>query len=587
MAEYYRAIFTIDREDRRGLELLDDVEGVLREWTRERLPTIGDDNGEWKNESETLLLDGGELGETGFFGLSSTLTNGWNLNFRLSTQGESVEADVQMRGDVDNSMDMSAHNRRARPPSVLSHILKLFDCRFEGEEIRTEHVEVKEQSAHTFVHDDVFNPDRKLPILVVSPTANGSHLVNPDFLQSRLLGLARVFAYDNDTERAVSKELRHLACFSGAIRVYLPGCSDEANSWDHQFWNENLLRKIGDDIWVDLRNACVFHLSSWFGGRLYSDVAAYVRLAERQSLAAELASKEQEMQTYREQLRDNRQDEETYKQLLETVEQEEQTYKELLELAESENARLKGELDNRAYRILELEEQVDDLKEITASLPDDSDAEENEEFVKKAKYDAALKQVNGFKYKADRAESELLQIKRQMQIQQEAAQKTASGSKRSSKRARRRKPLTSVIQAVEKAEENLKGLRFLQNAVVTAKSNYTKNFDDRAEAFSTVFNVLDECAIRQSTGSLGATAVKWFESRSIDYSDESEDTKRRPDCIKARTFYDPECGSDVVMTHHIKLFRNDIRIHLLWEQSESRWLIGHIGEHLPTSNDPH
>ena len=145
---------------------------------------------------------------------------------------------------------------------------------------------------------------------------------------------------------------------------------------------------------------------------------------------------------------------------------------------------------------------------------------------------------------------------------------------------------SSVREMVEYADANLAGLRFLRNAFETAKSNYTGFFDNRADGIYRVFTVLDECANqRAQEGSLNGKDVHgWLRDRRVHFSDESESTKKQHSAV--RTFYDDVGRRDRLMTEHLKVFRNEMRIHVFWEEDESKWLVGHIGKHLPTSLDP-
>ena len=55
-----------------------------------------------------------------------------------------------------------------------------------------------------------------------------------------------------------------------------------------------------------------------------------------------------------------------------------------------------------------------------------------------------------------------------------------------------------------------------------------------------------------------------------------------------RQFFDPEQRCRVEMQEHIKLGggvgeNNQLRIHIIWQEDESKWLIGYIGRHLRTA----
>ncbi len=144
----------------------------------------------------------------------------------------------------------------------------------------------------------------------------------------------------------------------------------------------------------------------------------------------------------------------------------------------------------------------------------------------------------------------------------------------------------STIHACAKhADATLPYLRFLPNALDTAQSRYTQQYDKHANRIYTTFEVLNECG-RQRTqpGGLGKNVELWLKENRVEYSDESESTMR--EYHQERTFFDPDKDDYIPMPHHIKLLGNDIRIHLTWDGEENKWLIGYIGRHLRTSESP-
>ena len=150
-------------------------------------------------------------------------------------------------------------------------------------------------------------------------------------------------------------------------------------------------------------------------------------------------------------------------------------------------------------------------------------------------------------------------------------------------------PPASVPEAVNQAQ-TLPGLRFLPNAIETANSPYTLQFDHRANTFYRSFQALSQCAAARAQGPLGMPAADWIKRQGIEYApNESDETmhRNRGRLAGERAFYDPKTSRAVPMPAHLKLFGPQIRIHLSWSDPESAWLIGYIGEHLPTASDPH
>ena len=262
MADYYLANFTIDGDESRGLELLDEVEGVIRYWAEHHKygqPLDDKMTGEWQpeNSGSSIRIERGRLEDTqaGYWSLTlehpddDVDTIKWQTEFQLATNGGGVEvgAVVQIIGDASDAVGRSASR-----PNALVTLSQKFNCRL-GEEPITHHAkQVIEHDARTFVNDDVFNPDRRMPLVIVSENRFGGMFMSADYLQSRLLGLARVTTYDYKTTRAVNKELGDfLGCWDGTIRVYRPGCSADDPSWRNRYWiwsrMNSILRSSGWD----------------------------------------------------------------------------------------------------------------------------------------------------------------------------------------------------------------------------------------------------------------------------------------------------------------------------------------------------
>ena len=124
MLSYYRTLFDINSNDEGlvGLPLLGDVERALRIWVADYFPGQPDilrdpepeekSGRRWETDDALLRFSGGEVGEQGYFWLrwhaggyagSDGAGNGSDggyrryLGFRLATEGDAVQADVEIR----------------------------------------------------------------------------------------------------------------------------------------------------------------------------------------------------------------------------------------------------------------------------------------------------------------------------------------------------------------------------------------------------------------------------------------------------------------------------------------------------------
>jgi hypothetical protein len=85
----------------------------------------------------------------------------------------------------------------------------------------------------TFLRD----PDRKLPVVAVTMKTDGTSVIEPAVLASRLRGVAHVVCIDPDATYVVSDLVTpQLSCFGGAARIYWPGFAPDASPLSHPLW---------------------------------------------------------------------------------------------------------------------------------------------------------------------------------------------------------------------------------------------------------------------------------------------------------------------------------------------------------------
>ncbi|MDZ4055991.1 MAG: hypothetical protein U1D69_03345 [Polynucleobacter sp.] len=89
----------------------------------------------------------------------------------------------------------------------------------------------------------LFAPERRIPFLLITPSAPDEWLVDPWQWAERLAGVAKVWQVaDWDTCSLLDKRLpAAYACYPGAIRFYLPGANPERDARPHQYIPANRL----------------------------------------------------------------------------------------------------------------------------------------------------------------------------------------------------------------------------------------------------------------------------------------------------------------------------------------------------------
>ena len=539
MADYYRTHFVIDDEELQGIRLLDEVEGIVRHWAEERYgKALGDKlTGEWSHDNNgvRISIERGRLEKTqsGYWSLMlehpdrNTDAIQWHVEFQCATAGRGIDVGtvVQRIGATVKAKDRGIGASR---PNVLMTLSQRFSCKLGEEPVTTKAEQVTENDAKYFVSNKVFDPNRRLPLIVVSENRFGGVFMSADYLQSRLLGLARVASYTSSTARAVNKELgESLGCWDGTLRIYRPGCSPQDASWQNRYWiwtrMNSILRSSGwDEILLEVEDECVSRSLPQIGSRLYDQIRDEVRQAR-------------------------------YERVLEQLDQLRQNQRNVT--ADSVDQRM---LDDLVNTLAEYEsQQTENERQFNRQLSD---------------YERQNNEL--------RAQNEDLQARvEQLTV---ALRYSDSDSEETQEADELPPEFKALYEAVEHSTQEFDNLRFFSNAEQLAKAS---TFPRPSEVYD-AFNTLNDCAIERMNGSLGKGVKEWLKERGIDYSPrESDSTMGKYG--EQRLFYDQDKRRRIEMQSHLKLGgglgeHNQLRVHVSWDEDENKWLIGYIGRHLRT-----
>ena len=537
MAEYYRTIFTIEGTEEKGLVLLDHVEENVRHWYENE---TGRPFGAWKTDYENFRFGTDQIEDQDLGRFWSAWERSpdddpetrWRLGLRLSTEGDDIEADIEVRGIE----DAISSKLGAEPPGIVSVLLSGFNCSVDGRRLLVASRRVTSEDADSFI-EILLSPQRSLPLIVVSEDSSGSSAIDPDELQRMLLGLTSVYLYDHDVAWYTSKDLpRSLRCYDGAIRLYSPRCTAEDVPQQHPYWEPgDVVRLSGERMLSILHDECMNRLPRQGRRRVFARVRSAVNREERAFLeeSVEMLEKQQGNED----------------SILSEIIDEDLS----LDIADAEGISIakynaRGKIA-RAFRNrnMRLQEELRQLKESAAAggyrLPEIDVSPDDEPVTTESTHEFP-----------------------------DAAEEPAQ---------------TTVLEVVEQASGELEGLRFFQSAFDSARQVSTGGRFTRLEDFRKTFECMSACAEKRSTG-LGLSLEHWFKLRGVEYAKrESETTSAR--FSANRRFIDDLSGEHVSMQEHFKL--NDgsfhLRVHVSWDKRNGSWLVGHVGEHLPTSSDPH
>ena len=312
MLSYYRTLFDINSNDESlvGLPLLGDVERALRIWVADYFPGQPDilrdpepeekSGRRWETDDALLRFSGGEVGEQGYFWLrwhaggyagSDGAGNGSDggyrryLGFRLATEGDAVQADVEIRvedrddGHFDDAFSV-----------VMDNLTDAYRCASMGAGLSQRAALIPLDDVEAFFNRLV-SPNRCLPIVVVSEKRGGGMPVDGNFLQRGLLGLADVAVCKDAVAWQLGYNLWELLCYDGQVRIYAPHWISDDDPLRHRVWSAEDVASLGPDAFVQLlRDECsqrIYYPEGRDALRVFSRVRGRVRARIRELLSVE------------------------------------------------------------------------------------------------------------------------------------------------------------------------------------------------------------------------------------------------------------------------------------------------------------
>ena len=525
MAEYYRTNFTVENTcsapDVRGRDLLSMIQALVSKWATNRGvdPVEEGPEGSWKGaDGATFLVDGGQHEASGHCRLvlehpdDDTEDTVWRSDFRLATEGKGVDVEVEIRRIHEGDEGQVTRSNYAVRPRVLKTLFNEFTCSSDNKRLSTESEVIPNQNSKPFANEVLMSPTRRNPVVVVVENAFGGIFIDPNRLQSSLLGLANVFTYDNETARLVNREFAEwLGCWDGTVRVYRPGCSRNDPSRQNVYWNWKRMNYLVDrhgwkELLMEISDECLRHSLPQAGQRLYDSVSLQVSQAQSGRVL----------------------------ELIKDATLNESTYQDLLTDAANNIEGFRRQNDELRQRRAELESANEELR-------------------------AQVEQLNVALSYQDSEDPHLEDVPDEILPE-----------------------FNTVYDAVKQAADQFDGIRFFALAMERAKGS---EFPRPKEVYD-VFETLDECANKRRLGPLGTDTKTWLVERGIEYSPHESDATMGKFGDK-RIFYDNVTKQRCEMKPHIKLGggtgeHNQLRIHLEWDDSVGKWLVGYIGRHLPT-----
>ncbi len=244
MGERYAVHLHIAPADTRGPELLDRVAEECTAWLRANAgqPSGGESAGVWRLDDDGSVQIWREQDEDdALYAFAWRVQRGavvWTAEIQLATSGEDIDLSGSVR--TDRSTSAEGYDRRI---AVVADLIDRYDCRRANARVYTRARRLGAPLIDAFVRNWLLNPQRELPIIVVSTADDQERMVDAHELQHHLAGVARVFSVDAAASKALTERLgRSLSCYGGAIRIYRPGFTRSDPARLHPFWLSNAIR---------------------------------------------------------------------------------------------------------------------------------------------------------------------------------------------------------------------------------------------------------------------------------------------------------------------------------------------------------
>lgn len=162
----------------------------------------------------------GKIGYAHFSGERShpSLPAAVRLESRLCTLDDGPDVAVQVLTRFISADGADLPERPAGPPRLLDAITGRFQCRSGSAEVSSQPVEINTDSVESFATRQVLNPDRPLPIFLIT-----QNTIDPTMAQRWLQGVALVAYCVGDADQSLARHTG-IRTYGGATRIYWPGC---------------------------------------------------------------------------------------------------------------------------------------------------------------------------------------------------------------------------------------------------------------------------------------------------------------------------------------------------------------------------
>lgn len=205
-----------------------------RKWP-ELAPSFGWQGQEFEVDQPGLEIGAVNLPERGLWGFRAEHPDSgvpgrmWTVEAVVSSTDEGFDLfGVRSQCTVGNTGEVPATS-----PAFVKHWIDRAGGTDAGRDVTSRHIEVETDTLSPLAAF-LRNPDRQLPVIVVSQMQNGNYAIDSERLARRAAGLAHVVRLPAAHVRLLSDDLgREFAVFGGAVRTYWPGYGDANDTQVH------------------------------------------------------------------------------------------------------------------------------------------------------------------------------------------------------------------------------------------------------------------------------------------------------------------------------------------------------------------
>jgi hypothetical protein len=169
----------------------------------------------------------------------------WTTDVVVASAGGKIQFGIQVGVSSTDYVVRPTQITLGRP-RLVSELFTFHSCWAGDQPLLTKKIEMSAQDVPDFVEEELLDPKRSIPIVVVSHDQFADRpVIDADRLHKALLGFAQVVVLDKWAAFQLTDSIgRALSCFNGCVRVYWPGLTRDSNPLHHWLYFPDQLERF-------------------------------------------------------------------------------------------------------------------------------------------------------------------------------------------------------------------------------------------------------------------------------------------------------------------------------------------------------